>query len=276
MKRNKLGLAFGGGSGRGVAHLGVIKCLEEEGIKANIVTGTSMGAIIAALYSYDYNFDQIVKKFRDILDSDEFKQLGFESFPEHEKGHLFSRMNTYIKERMIYAKMLLTPYITERETLRKVITKIVPDVNIEDLPIPFASVALDLISGEDVIIKEGKLIDAVLKTASIVGFFPPWDENGKMLVDGGPTANVPVDAAYSLGADRVIGINLSSKLSRTFNPKSALSLNFRIDEIAKFRLNKMRANKADVLIEPTVKSIHWSDFSKIDFGIRMGYSATRE
>jgi len=276
MRKNKLGIAFGGGSGRGTAHLGIIKCLEEEGIHPDIITGTSIGALLGSLYAYGISFDQIVAAARDILGTDEFKNLGFEFFADHKKEQHIKRFNSYIKERLIYAKMVITPYITERETLRKVIEKVIPDVNIEDLPISFATVTLDLISGKDVFISKGPLIEAVVKAISIAGIFPAWEIDGKILVDGGPTANVPVEAAYSLGADKVIGVNLSNKLSRDFELKSAISTNFRVDEIAKFRLNKSQAEKADVLIKPNMESIHWADFSKIDYGIREGYRAAKE
>jgi len=276
MRRNKLGIAFGGGSGRGTAHLGIIKCLEEEGIHPDIITGTSIGALLGSLYAYGISFDQIAAAARDILGTDEFKNLGFEFFADHKKEQHIKRFNSYIKERLIYAKMVITPYITERETLRKVIEKIIPDVNIEDLPISFATVTLDLISGKDVFISKGPLIEAVVKAISIAGIFPAWEIDGKILVDGGPTSNVPVEAAYSLGADKVIGVNLSNKLSRDFELKSAISTNFRVDEIAKFRLNKSQAEKADVLIKPNMESIHWADFSKIDYGIKEGYRVAKE
>lgn len=275
-RKTKLGIAFGGGSGKGVAHLGVIKCLEEEGIQPDIITGTSIGALIGSLYAYGIGFEQIATSARDIIESDEFRKLGFEFFSDHKKEHSFKQLNDYLKERFIYAKMVIKPHIIERETLRKVIEKIIPDVDIEDLPKPFATVTLDLISGNDVVISRGSLIDAVLKSISIAGIFPAWDEDGKILVDGGPAASTPVEAAYSLGAKRVIGVYLCSRLSKNFKIKSALDINFRVDEITKFCLNRIKAEKADVLIEPIVHSIHWADYKKIDYGIKEGYRATKK
>lgn len=274
--RNKIGLALGGGSGRGVAHLGVLKCLEENDIRIDCISGTSIGALIGALYACGNDFSGIEQIARESVNSDEFKELGFEFFKERGDESLFERLNSYIKKRLTFAKMAVAPFITERESLEKVIKKTLPDVRIEDLPLPFSCTTLDLKSGEDIYIKRGSLQEAVTKSISIAGIFPWWEENGKILVDAGPTANVPVDACRNLGANRVIAVNLSRKLSQKFEPESALSLNFRIDEIAKFRLNKSRAEKADVLIEPDVLSIHWADFSRIDFGIKQGEKSTRE
>lgn len=273
--KTKLGVAFGGGSGKGVAHLGIIKCLEEENIRPSYVTGTSIGALLGSLYAYGYDFKKIEELARSVVNTDEFKSLGFEFFKNCEHGNLLKRLNSYLKERFTFARMAMVPFITKRETLRKVVEMIVPDVNISELPVKFGVLTLDLESGNDVVIRKGSLIDAVMKSISIAGIFPSWDEDGKVLVDGGPTANVPVDALRDLGAEKVIGVNLSRELSREYDRDSALSINFRIDEIAKFRLNYMKALRADVLIEPDVERIHWADFSRIDFGIRKGYEATR-
>lgn len=274
--RNKIGIAFGGGSGRGVAHLGVIKCLEEYRIRTEIVTGTSIGSLIGALYACGLSYKEIRELTEKTTKTEAFKELGFEFFKEHKDQRLITQMSSYLKERFAYARMLITPYITEREVLENMIEKIIPDRKIEELDKRFGAMTLDLKSGEDVLITSGSLREAVTKSISITGIFPPWEEDGRCIVDGGPTSNVPVEAAYSLGAHKVIGVNLSNKLSETFNKKSGLTLNFRVDEIAKFRLNKKQAEKADVLIEPPVKSIHWADFSKFDFGTRTGYRTTRK
>ncbi len=259
-----------------MVHLGVIKCLEEEGIQPDIITGTSIGALIGSLYAYGFKYKQMEKKARELIESEEFKKLGFEFFKDHKKEHSFRQLNDYIKERLIYAKMIIKPHIIEFDILRKLIKKFIPNLNIEDLPRPFATVSLDLVSGNDIVIKEGPLIDAVIKSISIPGIFPVCSENNKILVDGGPTASVPVDAAYSLGADIVIGVYLCSRLSEDFKLNSGIAINFRVDAIAKYRLNKVNAEKADVLIKPRVYTVHWADYRKIDYGINEGYRATKE
>lgn len=256
--------------------MGVIKCLEEECIQPDIITGTSIGALIGSLYAYGIGFEKMFKEASALVESDEFKNLGFEFFRDHKKEHSFKQLNDYIKERLTFAKMAIKPHIIELETLRKLVEKFIPNVNIEDLPKPFAVVSLDLVSGNDEIISKGSLINAVIKSISIPGIFPVCSENSKILVDGGPTASVPVEAAISLGADKVIGVYLCNRLSKDFKIKSGITINFRVDEIAKFRLNRIGAEKADVLIMPRVHSIHWADYRKIDYGIREGYRATKE
>jgi NTE family protein len=171
--------------------------------------------------------------------------------------------------------MALAPFVTKRETLRKVIDCFVPDVQIENMPVAFGCTALDLVSGRDILIRSGPLRDALTRSISIAGLFPPFEENDCVLVDAGPTCNVPVDACRGMNADVVFAVNLRGTLARFTAVHSALATTFRADEIARYRLNKLEAQRADVLIEPQIESIHWADFGKIDFGVRAGYAAAR-
>jgi NTE family protein len=172
--------------------------------------------------------------------------------------------------------MAVTPYITKRETLEKVIRKFLPDINIEELKIKFGCTTLDIVSGKNIYIDKGPLREAVLKSILISGIFPPLEEKNEILVDAGPTAKVPVDGCRYLGANKIVAVNLSSKLTKYDKIGSGLSLILRVDEIAKFYYNKLQAERADVLIEPKVETIHWADFAKFNLGIKAGYEATKE
>lgn len=273
---SKLGLALGGGAGRGVAHLGVLKCLEEENIKPDLIFGTSIGSLVGALYALGYEFSEIVEKSQEVVDSKEFKQLGFEFFRDHSDAFPLKKLNCYLRARLTFAKMAVAQFITERETLEKVVAKFLPDIKIEDLKIKFGCTTLDLVSGEDIYIHEGSLRDAIIKSISITGVFPAWEEDKKVMVDAGPTAKVPVDGCKYLGANKIVAVNIGSKLGKYEKTGSAITMNLRADEIAKFRYNKLRAEQADILIQPNVEKIHWADFSKINLGIRVGYEATKE
>jgi len=273
---SKFGLVLGGGAGRGVAHLGVIKCLEEENLKPDLIFGTSIGSLVGALYALDYDFPKLVDKSREVVNSEEFKQLGFEFFKDHKNSFPLKKLSCYLRERLTFAKMAVTPFVTERELLKKVVDKFFPDINIEDMDIKFGCTTLDLVSGEDIYLDKGSLRDAIIKSISIAGMFPAWEENNKIMVDAGPTSKVPVDGCRYLGAKKIIAVDVGSKLGKFEKIGSAISTNLRADEIAKFRFNKMQAKKADILIEPRVESIHWADFTKFEFGIKVGYKATKE
>jgi NTE family protein len=210
-----------------------------------------------------------------VVKSEEFKRLGFEFFREHKNTFPLKKINHYIRARLTLAKMAVAQFITERETLEKVIEKFFPDINIEDLEVKFGCTTLDLVSGEDIYIDKGSLRDAIIKSISITGVFPAWEEANKIMVDAGPTAKVPVDGCRYLGAKKIIAVDIGSKLSKFEETGNAIAMNLRADEIDKFRFNKLQAEKADVLIQPNVEKIHWADFTKINSGIKLGYEATK-
>ncbi len=237
--------------------------------------GTSIGALIGGLYALGYDFKQLCEKSTEVVKSEEFKRLGFEFFREHKNTFPLKKINRYIRARLTLAKMAVAQFITERETLEKVIEKFFPDINIEDLEVKFGCTTLDLVSGEDIYIDKGPLRDAIIKSISITGVFPAWEDANKIMVDAGPTAKVPVDGCRYLGAKRIIAVDIGSKLSKFEETGNAIAMNLRADEIAKFRFNKLQAEKADVLIQPNVEKIHWADFTKINSGIKLGYEATK-
>jgi len=241
-----------------------------------LIFGTSIGALIGALYALGYAFPELVKKAMEVVRSGEFKLLGFEFFKDHKEAFPLKKLNNYLQKRLTFAKMAVIPYITKRETLEKVIDKFLPDINIEDLKIKFGCTTLDIASGEDIYIDKGPLRDAVIKSISIAGIFPAWEEEKMVLVDAGPTAKVPVDGCRALGVKKVIAVNVGSKLGKYEKIGSAISTSMRTDEIAKFRFNRLQAERADILIEPKVESIHWADFTKFNLGINAGYEATKE
>jgi NTE family protein len=254
----------------------VIKCLEEEKLKPDLIFGTSIGSIVGALYALGYKFPELVDKCQEVVDSKEFKQLGFEFFREHENAFPLKKLNCYLRARFTFAKMAVAQFITKRETLERVIEKFFPDIKIGDLKIKFGCTTLDLVSGKDIYIDKGPLRDAIIKSISITGIFPAWEEENKIMVDAGPTAKVPVDGCKYLGANKIVAVNIGSNLGKYEKIGSAIMMNLRADEIAKFRYNKLQAEKADILIQPKVEKIHWADFTKINFGIRVGYKATKE
>lgn len=174
----KIGLALGGGGGKGSAHIGIITALEALHVPIDVLTGTSIGGLVAALYAVGYQPYQIEQWFqratmRRILDRD----------PTN---------GGFIGTRKI--EQLLREAFGTR--------------TFADATLPLALVAVDIVRGTEVIIRDGSLVDAVLASTAIPGLFPPVMRGEQLLVDGGVLNNVPVDVAQMLGADRVIGVDL--------------------------------------------------------------------
>ena len=272
----KVGLALGGGGARGLAHIGVLKVLEKENIPIDLITGTSMGAIIGAVYALKKDISAIEKITEKYSKISEFNiDLSFSEKERKDKPFFLKRMSDFLKKGYILNLELRKKYINDGEGLRKVIEELVNNKTFEDTQIPFAVVAADLVKGEKVIIRRGKLFDALLASASIPGMFPPVILEKKILVDGGIVDVVPIEAAQSSGANFVIGVNVSQTIKKRAEFNNAVDIFFRSDSITSAELRKLQLSFADVVITPKVGRFHWSDFSKPEQCVREGEIAAQ-
>jgi NTE family protein len=180
----RIGLALGSGSARGWAHIGVIRSLQAEGIKIDMVCGTSIGAMVAGAYAADF-LDPMDQWIRELTWAD---ILGFMDVTLPRSGLIEGgKIINYFRENM-------------------------SDSRIEDLPIPFAAVATDLKTGKEIWLQKGSLMDAIRASMSLPGILTPYQQNSQWLVDGGLVNPVPVSLCRAMGADVVIAVNLNSDI----------------------------------------------------------------
>ncbi len=271
---SEIGLALGGGSSKGLSHIGVLKALNEAGIGISHISGTSMGAVIGAIYAATGDISKLMDMARSITSTKAFKELGFSAFKREEEGRM-QKIVHMIREKIFFAEALFKPYLVDEQEVMNALKQVIPDINIEQTTIPFASVSLDLISGMDMVRRKGSLQDAVMSSMAIPGLFPYVEVNGALLVDGGSTSAVPVYAAQFLGAETVVAVSLRGKLEKQKRPRTGLEIHLRIDEIVVTRLLEMQTEKADVIIRPDVPDVHWADFSRIDYCVEKGYEAAQ-
>jgi len=272
----KVGLALGGGGARGLAHIGVLKVLERENIPIDLITGTSMGAIIGGVYALKKDISAIEKITEKYSKISEFNiDFSFSEKERKDKPFFLKKMSDFLKKGYILNLELRRKYINDGEGIKKIIKDLVGDKAFTDTKTPFAAVATDLVKGEKVILGQGKLFDALLASASIPGMFPPVLLDKKILVDGGIVDVVPIEAAQSLGANFVIGVNVSQTLKKRAEFDNAVEIFFRSDSITSAELRKLQLSFADVVITPKVGRFHWSDFSKPEQCVREGEVAAQ-
>ncbi len=239
--RKKVGLVLGGGGARGLAHIGVLKVLEREKIPIDCLAGTSMGGLIGAFFAYGTPVQAI---------ESEAVRLGKMSRLIKFADPRISRMGATLKGTRIYN------YLSEN---------LGAETTFQDLKIPTILIASDLITGQEVTMSKGLVIDAIRATISVPGVFMPVDLNNCRLVDGGVLNNVPVDAARQLGADVVVAVNVLPDFSKnqpgkppttvalepSYLPKGARDLwhveMVMISAMTRFRLDLF---KPEILIEP--------------------------
>ena len=231
----RLGLALGSGGAKGMAHLGALKAFEEEGIRFDIVTGTSIGSIVGALYAKGYSSSDMTE----IVQSLSVKE--------------FSK-NLRPRADMSFAEELLSGYI---------------EGDISDLPIPFAAWATDEDTNEGVLLDHGNIARALTASSAMPPFFRAVEIDGKRLADGAFTNAIPADVARDMGADFVIGCDLSayllpdeekSRLSRLIGSalNAFVSLRYRED-------SKERGYQAsDIMLRPNLLGFTATDIGRED------------
>lgn len=243
-----IGLALGGGAARGFAHIGVIKALEANGIKPDLVVGTSAGSVIAAIYATGVS------------------------------GNDLNRIAINLDEASItdWAMPFSSKFggLIKGDALQSEINRLVGNRPIDKMKIPLGVVSTDLKTGNSILFQRGDTGQAVRASCSVPGVFAPTIIGGREYVDGGLTAPVPVLFAKKMGADIVIAVNISSEPS-TQDYSGTLGIILQTTTIMGKTINEFELPMADILIQPSLKNMKGTDFKSRNSAILAGEIATQ-
>jgi len=245
----KIGLALGSGGARGFAHIGVLKVLEREEIKIDYIAGTSVGSLIGALYALGIDVQEIedlVLK-EDFTQYVSFKNLAFELEQSQNENILGFSVNL--------PKLIADPSwpkgLISTIAIRDKFDQISNWAHFEyDVKIPFKAIATDLVTGEKIIMDQGKVSNAVAASISIPGIFSPFEFEDKILVDGGLKDPVPVDIVRAMGADIVIAVTLLDIKEEKKNRFNIISIADRSIDIMIEDLTERSMIDADIILRP--------------------------
>ncbi len=271
----KVALVLGGGGARGLAHLGVLKVLEKEKIRFDYIVGCSFGAIIGAMYAQTPQVSLIEKRLRNFVHTEAYQKLGIEKMkrqPVREEDY-FRQLTNSIRNRVMLNVVASRISMLKGERLKNAVYYLVKPGKIEDTHIPFACNSTDLITGRPVLFTQGDIRKAVLASSSIPGFFPPVKIDGKMLVDGAVTYNLPIKFARALGADFVIAIDVHPVLQKEENLNNVFDVFLRANTITATLLTEETLHDANMVITPDVGQYLWYDFDKAEHIVRAGIEA---
>ena len=276
--RLKVGLALGGGAARGLAHIGVLRALVREGIPIDIITGTSMGAVVGGAFAATGDIAEIERKVRGLLTSDEFQRTRMSFLRETKKtrGSLLYSVSSLVRRGIVYGVSTMRPSFVSAERFAISLGRILPDVEVRTTPIRFAASAVDLETAEEVILCHGKLREVAAASAAIPGILPPRRLHGRLLIDGGWADKIPVLPAFRLGADVVIAVDISADLDNGKGYTRGVDIVMRANMIKDTVMTELQCRLADIVIEPMVKKIHWADFESVDFCIAAGDTAATD
>lgn len=269
-----MGLALGGGAARGAAHIGILKALERAHIPIHVIAGTSIGAIIGAMYSTHPNAPEIEKKAREYLQSAQFKRTQFDFLDQKkycQKGPgFFYKFTHHIRRGIFYNLSLARKSLISEEEFMGHMEALIDDIDVGETHVRFAAIAADLNSGREMVLKTGPLRKAVSASCAIPGILPPVRLDGHELVDGGTIGLVPVQPASELGASLVIAVDVSKGIDSLFELSCGIDVVIRSEKITANALTQIRIQRADLVLKPDVQDVFWADFSKFDHCIQKG------
>jgi predicted acylesterase/phospholipase RssA/CRP-like cAMP-binding protein len=261
----RIGVALGGGAARGMAHLGVLKTLENNGIVPDVIVGTSVGAMTGILYSAGFDCDYIAKRFgTDLQLPWVFRQLPSGGYWYLLYKYRFGQFDGMLR-------------------------KYLHDWKLEQLAVPCLAVTVDLVGGQAVVRDRGDAVHAILESINLPVLSAPICHDGQALIDGGIVNNIPADVLTAQDCNFLIAVSVTAKIRREFGANtpqtptssmrtpSSLQTLFRTLEVQNFNLNRVGAKPAEVVIEPDVIDFDLSEFERAEELSRVGEeAATRQ
>ena len=279
VKRPKLALVLSGGGARGIAAIGVFRVLEKAGIGVDMIVGTSVGSIMGGLYAAGYSTDQLQRlvdttRWTDVLNfSDEARRMDqfLDQKIASDRSILTVRFKGFepIIPRAFSSGQRLTSYLNLL-VLQGIYRA---DPSFDNLRIPFRAVTTDLLSGHQIILREGDLTEAMRASSSVPLLFSPVLRDTVQLLDGGLISNIPVDVARKEGADLVVAVDVTSPPRPSAKLNALWEIAEQVIGIAMQRAIEEQRAKADVVIQPALGELETDDFSQVMFQIEQGEAA---
>ncbi|ANC02433.1 MULTISPECIES: patatin-like phospholipase family protein [Pseudomonas] len=281
--RPKVGLVLSGGAARGLAHIGVLKALEEQGVHIDAIAGTSMGAVVGGLYASGYSIEELEHLARTL----DWQQALSDAPPR--KDVPFRRKQDdrdfLVKQKLSFrddGSLGLPLGVIQGQNLSLLLeSKLAHTADIRDfdkLPIPFRAVATDIASGEKVVFRRGHLPQVVRASMSIPAVFAPVELDGRLLVDGGMVDNIPLDVVREMGVDMAIVVDIGTPLRSRKQLATVVDvLNQSITLMTRRNSEEQLASlhRDDILVQPALAAFGVTDFGRAQDMIDAGYRATR-
>lgn len=274
----KVGLVLSGGGAKGLAHIGALKVIEEAGVKVDYIGGTSMGAIVGALYASGYSAQELDSIFR-VTDFSSLIQdnvpRGAKTFYEKENSERYALTLPFTNFKVTFPQAISGGQNIYNELVRLLFH--VKDIqDFKKLPIPFLCMATNVETGEQVLLDQGYLPEAIVASGTFPSLFEPSEIDGDILIDGGVVNNYPIDRVKAMGADIIIGVDVQHDLATRESLSSATEILLQINNYRTVNDMKKKSEETDIYIRPAI-----DEFSVIDFGrskeiVESGEAAAKE
>jgi len=268
MRKFRIGIALGGGGVRGLAHIGILSVLEKNGIVPDAISGSSMGAVVGAMYAADPDSGRLRKKVETFFSTNSIKDIsGY--FSKTVPKRPFGRVLSLAKQFFIINRTAVRPSILTEQQVEKLFSGLPLPEKFSSLKIPFCAVATNIGRGIEADFRAGDLRKAVLASSSIQGIFPPVEINGDFFLDGGTVNSVPISPIRKY-CDFVIACDVRPKRRIIPSFKKGLDVLARTDAISSYQLVDLQLKQADFIIRPDVSGFHWANFKRFAACVEKG------
>ena len=268
----KIGLVLSGGGAKGLAHIGALKVIEEAGVKIDYIGGTSMGAIIGALYASGYSADQLDSIFR----VTNFNRLIQDNLPRSAKTFYEKEDSERYALTLPFDgfKVAVPPAYSGGQNIYNEMVRMLYHVrNVSDfskLPIPFVCIATDIETGKEVVFNSGYLPEVIMASGTFPSLFEPVTIDNQVLIDGGVVNNYPIDKVRAMGADIIIGVDVQHGLADRESLLSATEILLQINNYQTVADMVEKASDTDIYIKPKIEKFTVIDFNKADEIVKAG------
>lgn len=275
LPRPRIGIAFGGGAARGLAHVGVVRWFEEHQVPIDFVAGTSMGGLIGGGFAAGMSADELAVLLEE-TDWDEmfgFSSYRFKNVRRKWDSRAYpSRIELGIK-RGVALPLALNSGQQVDFLLARIAGPYLALASFDELPTPFRAVAVDLVSAQQVVLDSGSLASAMRATMSLPGIFPPVERDGRVLVDGGAMNNVPADVVRQMGADVVVAVNVGFMGDTRTVSRSLVGLMSETVDVMMQANTRASMKAADIVINPPLDGFATLDWRRSAELAAEGYRA---
>ncbi len=274
-KRPKIGLVLSGGGAKGIAHIGILKTMEEAGLTPDYITGTSMGSIIGGLYSIGYSAEELEELVTSVdWNAVLTNQIPWDKVAIEEKDYYGRYLLNFFMQNK---KLSLPKGVIDGQALMELFSRLTRPVHgindFNDFPIPYSCVATDIVTGLPITLNKGSLAMAMRASMAIPSIFTPVKIDDHLLVDGGLVRNFPVQEAIDMGADIIIGVFVSSDLAPESEMTSAIALLQQSAWVTSAFDTREQMKKVDILIEPDLKGYSTASFTSASDILERGNDA---
>ncbi|PZR13344.1 MAG: patatin [Flavobacterium psychrophilum] len=274
----KVGVVLSGGGAKGLAHIGVLKVLEEAGVEVSYIGGTSMGAIVGGLYAAGYSAKQLDSIFT-TLDADamlgDFTPRSSKNFFEKRNDEMYALTLPFNKFRIGFPRAF-SKGLYNYNTISRLTYNVRHVRDFDKLPIPFVCIATDIETGKEVILREGVLPDAILASAAFPSLYTPVEIGDKLLIDGGVTNNYPIEEVRAMGADIIIGVDVQDPLKTRDKINGATGVLLQINNYQMIQKMENKSKQTDIYIKPNILGFTVISFDEGRTIIDKGEEAARK